>query len=284
MSQYFNPRYQNSSSIKKNLEIFLKKFETILLIILCILFLIITKNNRDFHNKISLFFIKISLPIVKIINLPFDVSISVLNSFNDLIIAKKENIKLKQENIILKNHYLEMVNLKKEYQEIDKILQINRLKFNNFKIAKFIGRSGQIFNNHYFINIGLDSGVVENSIVLGRLGIIGRVVKVEKNRSIIILITDSKSKIPVISENKRIKGIIAGKNNGNMEILYLQKNHFLKVGEKIFTSGDGDIMPSGILVGSIINVNNDVVEVKMAEDVGNLDYIAVVVNEKSAIN
>ena len=284
MNQYFNPRYQNSSSIKKNLEIFLKKFETILLIILCILFLTITKNNRDFHNKISLFFIKISLPIVKIINLPFNVSISALNSFHDLIIAKKENIKLKQENIILKNHYLEMVNLKKEYQEIDKILQINRLKFNNFKIAKFIGRSGQIFNNHYFINIGLDHGVAENSIVLGRLGIIGRVVKVEKNRSIIILITDSKSKIPVISENKRIKGIIAGKNNGNMEILYLQKNHFLKVGEKIFTSGDGDIMPSGILIGSIINVNNDVVEVKMAEDVGNLDYIAVVVNEKSVIN
>jgi rod shape-determining protein MreC len=284
MNQYFNPRYQNSSSIKKNLEIFLKKFETIFLIILCILFLTITKNNRDLHNKISLFFIKISLPIVKIINFPFDGSINSLNNFHELIIAKEENIKLKQENIILKNHYLEMVNLKKEYQEIDKILQINRLKFNNFKIAKFIGRSGQIFNNHYFINIGLDSGVVENSIVLGKLGIIGRVVKVEKNRSIIILITDSKSKIPVISENKRIKGIIAGKNNGNMEILYLQKNHFLKVGEKIFTSGDGDIMPSGILVGSIVNVNNDVVEVKMAEDVGNLDYIAVVVNEKSVIN
>lgn len=280
MNQYFNPRYQNSSSIKKSLEIFLKKFEMIFLIILCIFFLTITKNNRDFHNKISLFFIKISLPIVKIINLPFDASIKALNSFHDLIIAKKENIKLKQENFILKNHYLEMINLKKEYQEIDKILQINRLKFNNFKIAKFIGRSNQIFNNHYFINIGLDHGIVENSIVLGRLGIIGRVIKVEKDRSIIILITDFKSKIPVISENKRIKGIVVGKNNGNMEILYLQKNHFLKVGEKIFTSGDGNIIPSGILVGSIVNVNNDVVEVKMVEDVGNLDYIAVAVNEK----
>ena len=62
-----------------------------------------------------------------------------------------------------------------------------------------------------------------------------------------------------------------------MEILYLPKNHDIKEGDWIFTSGDGDSLPPGLLVGVVKEAKKDYVGVAMIENINSMD-VATVIN------
>jgi rod shape-determining protein MreC len=155
------------------------------------------------------------------------------------------------------------------------MLQFVSSKSANFKVAQIIGRSRPLFNQKIFIDAGEDRGLKEGEIITGKRGVIGRVAEVYENKSHIFLLNDAISRIPVITSQARAKGILAGNGSGMMEILYLPKNHNIQVGEMIFTSGDGDTLPPGLLAGVVSKVNKDSVLVSMVEDVNNADLVTI---------
>ena len=83
------------------------------------------------------------------------------------------------------------------------------------------------------------------------------------------------SRIPIITSKTRVRGILAGNGSGIMEILYLPKNHTITEGDWIFTSGDGDTLPPGLLVGVVKKADKDYVGVAMVENINNADIVTV---------
>ena len=61
-----------------------------------------------------------------------------------------------------------------------------------------------------------------------------------------------------------------------MEILYLPKNHQIAVGDKIFTSSDGDVVPPGLLVGVVKKVDKNSVLVVGIEDINSLNIVSII--------
>jgi cell shape-determining protein MreC len=72
-----------------------------------------------------------------------------------------------------------------------------------------------------------------------------------------------------------VRGILSGNNSASMEILYLQKNHTIRAGDWIFTSGDGDTLPPGLLIGVVKKVDASYAAVEMIENVNNLDIVTI---------
>ena len=60
-----------------------------------------------------------------------------------------------------------------------------------------------------------------------------------------------------------------------MEIMYLQKNHTIRPGDWIFTSGDGDTLPPGLLIGIVRKVDKSYAAVQMAENINNSDIVTI---------
>ncbi|NBU82995.1 MAG: rod shape-determining protein MreC, partial [Flavobacteriaceae bacterium] len=57
---------------------------------------------------------------------------------------------------------------------------------------------------------------------------------------------------------------------------YLPKNHQIAVGDKIFTSSDGDVVPPGLLVGVVRKIDKNFVYITGVEDINNLNIVSII--------
>ncbi len=273
---YLNHSPRSNLIIQHSFNLVFRKIETIFFIILSVIFLITSKINRDFSSKVSNIFITISTPIIKIISFPVNGSIDLIVNFGELATAKKENIKLREELFKLQNYYLTSLAIHQENKELRSALNFVKSKTENYKVARIIGMSHQAFDQKLLIDSGKSRDIKEGQIIAGNRGVIGRVSEVFEDKSRILLLTDSSSRIPIIASRARNRGILAGNNSGLMEILYLPKNHQIAVGDKIFTSSDGDTVPPGLLIGVVKKIDKNSVYVSGIEDINSLNIVTII--------
>ena len=273
---YLNQSPRSNLIIQHSFNLVFRKIETIFFIILSVIFLITSKINHDFSSKISNIFITISTPIIKIISFPVNGSIDLIVNFGELATAKKENIKLREELFKLQNYYLTSLAIHQENKELRSALNFVKSKTENYKVARIIGMSHQAFDQKLLIDSGKSRDIKEGQIIAGNRGVIGRVSEVFEDKSRILLLTDSSSRIPIIASRARNRGILAGNNSGLMEILYLPKNHQIAVGDKIFTSSDGDTVPPGLLIGVVKKIDKNSVYVSGIEDINSLNIVTII--------
>ena len=273
---YLNHSPKSNIIIQHSFNLVFRKIETIFFIILSVIFLITSKINRDFSSKVSNIFITISTPIIKIVSFPINGSIDLVVNFGELATAKKENIKLREELFKLQNYYLTSLAIHQENKELRSALNFVKSKTENYKIARIIGMSHQAFDQKLLIDSGKSRDIKEGQIIAGNRGVIGRVSEVFDDKSRILLLTDSSSRIPIIASRARNRGILAGNNSGLMEILYLPKNHQIAVGDKIFTSSDGDTVPPGLLIGVVKKIDKNSVYVSGIEDINSLNIVTII--------
>ena len=273
---YLNHSPKSNLIIQHSFNLVFRKIETIFFIILSVIFLITSKINRDFSSKISNIFITISTPIIKIVSLPINGSIDLIVNFCELATAKRENVKLREELFKLQNYYLTSLAIHQENKELRSALNFVKSKTENYKVARIIGMSHQAFDQKLLIDSGKSRDIKEGQIIAGNRGVIGRVSEVFEDKSRILLLTDSSSRIPIIASRARNRGILAGNNSGLMEILYLPKNHQIAVGDKIFTSSDGDTVPPGLLIGVVKKIDKNSVYVSGIEDINSLNIVTII--------
>jgi rod shape-determining protein MreC len=273
---YLNHSPRSNLIIQHSFNLVFRKIETIFFIILSVIFLITSKINRDFSSKVSNIFITISAPIIKIVSFPINGSIDLIVNFSELATAKGENVKLREELFKLQNYYLTSLAIHQENKELRSALNFVKSKTENYKIARIIGMSHQAFDQKLLIDSGKSRNIKEGQIIAGNRGVIGRVSEVFDDKSRILLLTDSSSRIPIIASRARNRGILAGNNSGLMEILYLPKNHQIAVGDKIFTSSDGDTVPPGLLIGVVKKIDKNSVYVSGIEDINSLNIVTII--------
>lgn len=268
-------RTKTHYSLQHNFNLVFRRVELIIFTFLCIVLLITSKVNRELSKDISMKFVDVSLPVVKVASFPFNTAISLLTDFKELVEAKEQNKSLKEDNEKLKALYIKALEIYQENRSLRSSLSFVADKSSSFKAVRVIGRSNGLFNQILYVDAGKNRGLKEGSIVSGSHGVIGRVSDVGEDKSRLILLTDANSRIPVITSKARVRGILAGADNDLMEILYLQKNNPIQAGDLVFTSGDGDTLPSGLLVGMVKEADKDRVTVEMIESINNADFVTV---------
>lgn len=276
MSKYFNDYSKSNLIIKHSFDLVFRKVETFFFVVLSIIFLITSKVNHDLTAKISNFFITISNPIVQTVAAPINTTVDIFINLKQLVIAKKENKKLREELATLQNYYIKSLAIHQENKELRDALNFVKSKTENYKIARIIGMSHQSFNHKLLIDAGKNRNIKEGQLIAGNRGAIGRIAEVFDDKSRVLLITDTNSRIPIIASKARNRGILAGNNSNLMEILYLPKNHQITLGDKIFTSSDGDVIPPGILVGVVKKINRNGVYVIGIEDINSSNIVTII--------
>lgn len=185
-----------------------------------------------------------------------------------------ENLRLKLELASLEGIKQQSLRAHLENVELKKILNVTKEVRYNFVTARIIGTAITPFTSSATIQAGLNDGVDINDIVRGRTGLVGRVIKVNDNYSTIMLLNDHDSRIPVITENSKSKGILA-RQGDHLKIIYLQDNHSVQNGERVYTSGDGKIYPKGIAIATIASTAHDSAVVENIENISKLDFVIV---------
>ena len=107
-------------------------------------------------------------------------------------------------------------------------------------------------------------------------GVVGRVDKVGNMYSKILLITDINSKIPVMVERTRVRGILSGDNTATPRMVFIPLSAELTVGDRVVTSGVAGVFPPGLPVGKISSVEKNNVKIKPFTNLERLEYIKII--------
>ncbi len=186
----------------------------------------------------------------------------------------RENIELQLEVARLRSLQSDIYLIQSENRELKQLLSVIEEEQYSYVSAKLLSVSLNPFSTTALLSAGAKHGVAIDQIVTNSEGLVGRVIQVSNNYSKIILVNDVNSRIPITTTSSKEKGILSGYGNGS-KILYLPKNHLVHKGEKVITSGYGNIYPYGITVGYVNKANSENVLVKPIVDLSKTKFVSI---------
>ena len=107
-------------------------------------------------------------------------------------------------------------------------------------------------------------------------GVVGRVISVSTNTAHVVLLNDNSARVPVIVENSRHRGVLAGDGTKYPRIIYLPEEAAVSVGERVLTSGLGGVFVPGLPVGVIEKADADNFRVRPFADLQRIEILQLI--------
>lgn len=145
-----------------------------------------------------------------------------------------------------------------------------------FISARVIADTGGAFVHSIVLNAGARDGVVKGQAVITGDGLIGRITGLGRRSSRILLITDINSRIPILVERQRTRGILAGDNSDQPRLIHLSPGATVIPGDRIVTSGHGGAFPPGLPIGIVSSVSDGGIKIEPFISRDRLEYVRVV--------
>jgi len=147
--------------------------------------------------------------------------------------------------------------------------------------AQVVGSSGSDQSHVIYVDKGANDGIKPDMAVITPDGIVGKVLRVFRASSQVLLINDPSSGVGAILESSRLQGILQGTAAGETMLRYVMSDEKVAPGERVLSSGGDRIFPKGFPVGTVqqINPGSDLflnIRVKPAADLSRLEEVLVV--------
>jgi len=211
---------------------------------------------------------------------------SPFSRFNILIKSAEENEILREQLLVLSLEKESLLEYEAENSRLKELLDFKRETKLELVPTKVVNMGLTSTLQSMTIDVGYDSGVNKNDPVLTPSGIIGKVAAINKNSSIVQLISDSDFRLGVRFLPSGSTGILRWRSNNICDVREVYKNSSINVGDKVVTSGFSDFFPAGLPVGIVTSVANDrnqfqkIVSVQIKDNLSSLLFVFVAINEE----
>ncbi len=258
------------------IRILAKKFAIVILFLTAFALMLLNKTESVILEKTSSAAADVISPAVDLLVVPARLIAGVYDYFGEIKEVYKDNQDLRAENKKLLNLYDKMKVLEVENKLLANLLNYEVPPEAEFITARIIAEEGDAFSHSVIAYTGGSNKVKKGQVVLSDRGVVGRVDKLGNMYSKILLITDINSRIPVMVEKNRVRGILAGDNTSLPKMVFIPLDAEINVGDRIVTSGVAGVFPSGLPVGRIASVEKNQVIVKPYSNLDNLEYVRIV--------
>lgn len=163
-------------------------------------------------------------------------------------------------------------------QENAKLRDLNNVRLDprlTYITGVVLADSGSPFRQSLLINVGSRDGIVDGWATMDGTGLVGRVSGVGANTSRVIMLTDATSRIPATIQPSGQRALIVGDNSPAPPIDFLENPDQVRPGDRIVTSGDGDVFPPGLLIGQVAQDPGGRLRTRPAADFERLEFLRV---------
>ncbi len=195
-------------------------------------------------------------------------------TFYENIRLKKEIIKLKEENVLLKDFIL-----KKGFNV--------PLKEDFLLIARVISWDLEEPYRTFYINKGNKDKIEINSPVVDEYGfLVGKIIEpLFPHGSTVLLISNPEFGVGVKIGEKEALGILFGMGKDKGIIKYIRLTTKIKIGDPVYTSGLDMTFPEGLKIGNIVEVKKGYYAIEAISDLKALKhnprYVGILKYEKN---
>ncbi len=182
--------------------------------------------------------------------------------FSDHDKLTKENAKLKEELRDTEELEHENAVLAEENAWLRSYLKVKQ-DFPNLLMtdASIISRESGNYATVLTLDRGQIHGIKKNMPVITADGVFGHISEVGLDWCKVVSIVETASSLSAVSDRTKVQGVVEGNEllraDGICKMTYIDADSDIKVGDKIYTGGSGNIYPSGLLIGSVISIEAD---------------------------
>ncbi len=257
------------------LKILAKKFALVILFVAAITLMLLNKSSAPLWEQTTGAAMGVSASIINVLVVPARLLAKGYDYLSELKRIKEDNRTLRLENKELKLLKDKYKALEIENKLLADLLNYVPLPEAGFISAKVVAEENDAFA-HSLVAYIEKKGAVKGDAVLSDSGVVGRVDKVANAYAKIILITDINSKIPVMVEGSRVRGILTGDNTVVPKLVFVPLDAEINVGDRIVTSGVSGVFPAGLPIGQVIAVTKNEIRVKPFALLDKLEYVKIV--------
>jgi rod shape-determining protein MreC len=135
--------------------------------------------------------------------------------------------------------------------------------------------SGSPFRQSVLLNVGRRDGIQDGWATMDGIGLVGRISGVGTRTSRVILLTDSSSSIPVTVQPLGQNAVMSGDNSMLPTLDFLEHPDQIQPGDRVISTGDGNVFPAGLLVGQVAMGADKRLRVVLAADYERLEFLRV---------
>lgn len=168
-----------------------------------------------------------------------------------------ENMQLKYQQTMLEAELQRLMAIKEENSQLKELLLTSSKARMKAMAAQILAVDTSIARQLVVLNKGKRDGVYSGQPVLDAKGVMGQIIDVGYMTSTVLLISDSKSAVPVRNNRSGERAILVGLNTLNqLSLINLPRTSNIKKDDLLVTSGLGRLYPEGYPVGRVANVKS----------------------------
>ncbi len=215
-------------------------------------------------------------PILFWVSLPLQQISIFFQDVNGVAQLQADNLRLREENIKLREWYQVALLLDSENKSLRELLNLDvDPQYKNIS-ARVIADAGNAYVKTVLISAGAKQGVKKGSAVLSGDGLIGRIIEVSDKTSRILLVTDINSRVPVVVEDTGHHAILSGTNENKPRLIHIPQGTAIAKDMRLITSGYGGMYPYGLPVGKVEINERGIKEVNLFADFNKLQIVRIV--------
>ena len=182
--------------------------------------------------------------------------------FSDKKALNDENTMLQEKVDILEHQIAQLEELQLENIRLKELLAYKETtdKTYQLQLAETIAKKNNNLQYMITLNKGSDDGVQAGMTVLNHYGLIGRVSSVLSGSCEVLLLPDHESAVGArVKSTREALGVVEGDGTGtgNLQMIHLQHDADIFIGDEIITSGLDTVFPEGIPIGEVTAIEYD---------------------------
>lgn len=207
--------------------------------------------------------------------LPVTKAVGMIGSFQSYASLYDQNQRLREELQQMKAWKEAALQLE---QQNARLLDLNQVRIDP-KLTHVTGvvlaDSGSPFRQSVLLNVGARDGIRDGWAAMDGIGLVGRIAGLGQRSARVILLTDANSRIPVMVQPSGQKALLSGDNLPAPPLEFVEDADLVRPGDQVVTSGDGGVLPAGLLVGQVVMGPDRRLRVRLAADYGRLEFLRV---------
>lgn len=257
----------------------LSRLKSFLVIFSCLIILLVFNSENKASQSIKSSSTEFAIIVYGKLSSPFTLINDAYLGCKAMLATLKANATLDTENQKLQQELTYMRVLVGENAKLKELLKFQDESTQNEVAVRVLANSFDVFNKTFSIDIGKEQGLLSGNIIMNEHGLIGKVIDMTDNTAKVLSLTDLNSKIPAIFATSRKRCVVTGQefSTNSLKVLYAPTDLIIEEGEPVVTSGDGNLMPYGILIGFAFT-NGDEIEVRTAVDWNELEFGKVILS------
>lgn len=214
-----------------------------------------------------------------------------LDDSDDPEVLRQRIAELEEQLARIQAEVISLREISSDYERLARLLDYtSSIQDQEFVAADVIGVDQESSVRSILINRGTRDGIRVGMPVVTDLGLVGRIFNVSANFSRVQLIGDRNSSISGRLQQTRAEGSIQGRGliTGNLEMLHIDPDAEVIVGDLVITSGLGGNMPPDVVIGQVSSRRNfeselsQQAEVRSFIDFSTLEFVLVVTSFEPA--